>query len=356
MIAATPISALLHASTMIVAGVYLLLRIPIISSPFLIFFILLSIFFSSFCAICQFDIKAIIAYSTSSQLAYMFLALFILNPYSSLFHLISHAFYKALLFLLAGIIIHTFYNHQDYRKMGSLLFIMPLHYIFFLISSLSLISFPFLSGFYSKENILLFSSSHSFNTFFFSSFSSFFSSFYISFLLYSLYFSPANSPSLFFIPFLPKTPYSLYFLLFSLLFFSIFFGFFFNLYTPLSSFFFPNLFHSLLPIYFMFFGLISPFLFPFLLQSYSSLSFLFHSLFIFFSRKAFFEPLFNSFFLSLSLPSLLPFSFPSFFDFLLPLFRSFYSLFFFTSFFFTIPFLFPFFFFFFSNFLLFILF
>jgi len=102
----------------------------------------------------QYDIKKIIAYSTCSQLGLMFCACG-LSAYSlALFHLINHAFFKALLFLCAGSVIHSLNDEQDIRKMGGLKNVLPFTYVAMLIASLSLMGFPFLSGFYSKELIL----------------------------------------------------------------------------------------------------------------------------------------------------------------------------------------------------------
>lgn len=156
----TPVSALLHAATMVTAGVFLLLRLESIIpySPtirYLIILIgLLTILFGGISSINQNDIKKIIAYSTCSQLGYMFLTNGLLVPNLGLFHLLTHGFFKALLFLTAGIIIHNFHHEQDIRKFGSMIFSYPISFLLFLIGSLSILSFPFLSGFYSKEAII----------------------------------------------------------------------------------------------------------------------------------------------------------------------------------------------------------
>lgn len=100
------------------------------------------------------DIKKVIAFSTTSQLGYMFIACGISQYNLALFHLINHAFFKALLFLSAGAIIHSFSDEQDMRKMGNIFFYAPLLFIFFLIGSLSIMAFPFTTGFYSKDIIL----------------------------------------------------------------------------------------------------------------------------------------------------------------------------------------------------------
>lgn len=156
----TPVSALLHAATMVTAGVFLLFRLEslIYISPFMrnfiIFFGLITIIFGGISSINQNDIKKIIAYSTCSQLGYMFLTNGLLLPSLGLFHLLTHGFFKALLFLTAGVIIHNFHHEQDIRKFGSFIFSFPISFFFFFLGSLSILSFPFLSGFYSKEAIL----------------------------------------------------------------------------------------------------------------------------------------------------------------------------------------------------------
>lgn len=156
----TPVSSLIHAATMVTAGIFLLIRcsflFDLVPSIYLIilFFGSLTTFLGSSIGLFQHDIKKIIAYSTCSQLGYMFLSCGLLGYTNSIFHLINHAFFKALLFLSAGLIIYCFSHEQDYRKMGSLIFFFPFAYISILIGSLSLIGFPFLSGFYSKEKIV----------------------------------------------------------------------------------------------------------------------------------------------------------------------------------------------------------
>ncbi len=156
----TPVSALLHAATMVTAGVYLLLRLETIIyiSPtirnLIIIIGLFTIIFGGLSSINQNDIKKIIAYSTCSQLGYMFLTSGLLIPSVGLFHLLTHGFFKAMLFLTAGIIIHNFKNEQDIRKFGSFVFSFPLSFFLFFLGSLSILSFPFLSGFYSKEAII----------------------------------------------------------------------------------------------------------------------------------------------------------------------------------------------------------
>ena len=156
----TPVSALIHAATMVTAGVYLLMRAsPLIeySSTVLIISIWLGAIttvFSSLIGLFQQDIKKVIAYSTMSQLGMMVIAIGLSSYNVALFHLVNHAFYKGLLFLGAGAVIHAVSDNQDFRKYGGLRSFLPLSYSVMLIASLSLIAFPFMTGFYSKDFIL----------------------------------------------------------------------------------------------------------------------------------------------------------------------------------------------------------
>lgn len=156
----TPVSALIHAATMVTAGVFLIIRCsPLFEySPAALCFITITgavtAFFAASIGIFQNDIKKIIAYSTCSQLGYMIFICGLSGYNISLFHLLNHAFFKALLFLSAGAIIHGCSNEQDIRRMGGLRQLFPFTYAMLLIGSLALIGFPFLSGFYSKDLIL----------------------------------------------------------------------------------------------------------------------------------------------------------------------------------------------------------
>lgn len=156
----TPVSALIHAATMVTAGVYLLMRTsPIIeySSTVLLVLIWLGAItavFSSLIGLFQQDIKKVIAYSTMSQLGMMVIAIGLSSYNVALFHLINHAFYKGLLFLGAGAVIHSVHDNQDFRKYGGLKQFLPLTYSVMLIASLSLVAFPFMTGYYSKDFIL----------------------------------------------------------------------------------------------------------------------------------------------------------------------------------------------------------
>jgi len=159
----TPVSALIHAATMVTAGVFLLLRCsPLLeySHNFLSIIAIvggITAFFAATAGLVQNDIKKVIAYSTCSQLGYMVFSCGVSNYAGSLFHLMNHAFFKALLFLGAGVIIHAFQDEQDMRKMGGLYKLLPFTYSLFLLGSLSLMGFPFLTGFYSKDFIIEYS-------------------------------------------------------------------------------------------------------------------------------------------------------------------------------------------------------
>jgi proton-translocating NADH-quinone oxidoreductase chain L len=156
----TPVSALIHAATMVTAGVFLIIKcsplfeyVPSVLS-FITFVGATTAFFAATIGLVQNDIKKVIAYSTCSQLGYMMFACGLSNYHVSLFHLANHAFFKALLFLSAGAIIHSLSNEQDMRKYGNLSPLLPFTSIMLLIGSLALMGFPFLTGYYSKDLIL----------------------------------------------------------------------------------------------------------------------------------------------------------------------------------------------------------
>ena len=156
----TPVSALIHAATMVTAGVFLLCR----TSPLLQYASNISglitimggmtAFFAATTGLLQNDLKRVIAYSTCSQLGYMVFAAGLSSYSVSMFHLSNHAFFKALLFLGAGSVIHALSDEQDMRKMGGLVRILPFTYTAMLVGSMALMGFPFLTGFYSKDVIL----------------------------------------------------------------------------------------------------------------------------------------------------------------------------------------------------------
>jgi NADH-ubiquinone oxidoreductase chain 5 len=156
----TPVSALIHAATMVTAGVFLIIKCsPMFeyADTILVMIALiggLTAFFSSTVGLVQYDMKKVIAYSTCSQLGYMVFACGLSAYNVSLFHLMNHAVFKALLFLSAGSVIHSLSNEQDMRKMGGLAKMLPFAYASIVIGSLALIGFPFLTGYYSKDIIL----------------------------------------------------------------------------------------------------------------------------------------------------------------------------------------------------------
>jgi len=156
----TPVSALIHAATMVTAGIFLLIRCSFLFElvpqvlQFIAFIGALTAFFGASTGFFFHDLKRVIAFSTCSQLGYMMLACGLERFNVAFFHLVTHAFFKALLFLTAGAIIHSMFDEQDIRKFGGSLKYLPLTYICFLIGSLNLIGFPFLSGFFFKRSFI----------------------------------------------------------------------------------------------------------------------------------------------------------------------------------------------------------
>lgn len=156
----TPVSALIHAATMVTAGVFLVIKTSVIfeETPTVLLIVTivgaLTCFFAATSGLVQSDIKKVIAYSTCSQLGYMFFICGLSGYNIGLFHLSNHAFFKALLFLTAGAIIHSVANEQDMRRFGGLLYTLPVTYVLLTIGSISLMGFPFLTGYYSKDLII----------------------------------------------------------------------------------------------------------------------------------------------------------------------------------------------------------
>ncbi len=187
----TPVSALIHAATMVTAGVYMVARCSIIfaSAPAILTVVaVIGVFTALFAAtigLVQNDIKKVLAYSTISQLGYMFLALGVGAFSAGIFHVMTHAFFKALLFLGAGSIIHAMHDEQDIRHYGGLKKYMPQTYITFLIASLAISGIPPLSGFFSKDEILWFSFA---NGSFFYWFIGVFTALLTAFYMFRLYF------------------------------------------------------------------------------------------------------------------------------------------------------------------------
>ena len=156
----TPVSALIHAATMVTAGVFMVARLsPIFeyapgALAFVTFIGATTAFVAATIGLTQFDIKRVIAYSTMSQLGYMFFALGVSAYSAAIFHLMTHAFFKALLFLGAGSVIHAMSDEQDMRRMGGIWKMIPFTYVLMWIGSLALAGIPFFSGYYSKDLIL----------------------------------------------------------------------------------------------------------------------------------------------------------------------------------------------------------
>lgn len=280
----TPVSALIHAATMVTAGVFLIIRfnfffeLSLVKQYIICFIGCFTALFGSCVAFFQNDIKKVIAYSTCSQLGYMFVACGLSRYDLALFHLVNHAFFKALLFLSAGVIIHGFSNEQDMRKMGGLSKFFSFTYLNMLIASFALMGLPFFSGFYSKE--LIFEIAFSTFTFygFFSYllllFSAFFTAAYSIRLLYMVFWTRPNG---FFRNYLyiKECSYIICFVFICLFFLTLFFGYFsFDLFVGCgSSFFFDVilikpykyniyfdfeyilLIYKLLPFFFSLFGM-----------------------------------------------------------------------------------------------------
>nr|YP_010596130.1 NADH dehydrogenase subunit 5 [Acanthaspis pedestris]WAJ48462.1 NADH dehydrogenase subunit 5 [Acanthaspis pedestris] len=171
MAAPTPVSSLVHSSTLVTAGVYLLIRFSglfsNINCSFMLLLSMMTMFMAGLGASFEFDLKKIIALSTLSQLGLMMSILFMGFPVLSFFHLLTHAFFKALLFLCAGLMIHCMSDSQDIRHMGVTVSQLPFTCSCFCISNMSLCGLPFLSGFYSKDLIIELMMASSFNLFVF---------------------------------------------------------------------------------------------------------------------------------------------------------------------------------------------
>ena len=198
----TPVSALIHAATMVTAGVFLLIKCSSIfeySSTTLLIIAFSGAITSLFAAtsgLMLSDIKKVIAYSTCSQLGYMIFACGFSAYNVSLFHLMNHAIFKALLFLCAGAVIHSVSNEQDMRRMGGLVNLLPLSYSSILVASLAITGFPYLTGFFSKDIILETSAgiygTSGFFVHWLASLTAFFTAFYSFRLLYLVFLAPTN--------------------------------------------------------------------------------------------------------------------------------------------------------------------
>jgi NADH-ubiquinone oxidoreductase chain 5 len=198
----TPVSALIHAATMVTAGVFLIVRCSYLfeHSPIALSIVTvigsMTAFFAATTGLFQNDMKKVIAYSTCSQLGYMIFSCGLSSYEVSIFHLSNHAFFKALLFLGAGAVIHALSDEQDMRKMGGLKNLLPFSYAISLIGSLALVGFPFLTGFYSKDVILEISAStytiYGQFAFFLGILATFCTAFYSTRLLYLVFLSYPN--------------------------------------------------------------------------------------------------------------------------------------------------------------------
>lgn len=323
----TPVSALIHAATMVTAGVFLVIRCSFLfeyANNVLIFMGLiggLTCFFSSIIGAFQFDIKKIVAYSTCSQLGYMFFACGMSNYNVGLFHLFNHAFFKALLFLSMGSIIHAMSDEQDFRRMGGLVNLLPFTYVMVMIGSLSLLAIPFLTGFYSKDMILEFTYARftldGFFLYLLGIFAAFFTAFYSTRLLYWVFLSPVNfyRANLYFIH---EPNFYMWFPMFLLFFFSIFVGYIFSeSFIGIGSSFFGNsififfnnfsvfdaefnlFFVKYIPLLICFLGIIVFLFFLFFFENFYLYFFskkIFVILYKFFSRALFFDLVFVDFF------------------------------------------------------------
>src|SRR6056300_1173270 len=198
----TPVSALIHAATMVTAGVFLIARTSPLFEYTSSMLSLVTVvgactaFFAATVGLLQNDLKRVIAYSTCSQLGYMVFACGLSNYSVGVFHLVNHAFFKALLCLGAGSIIHAVADEQDMRKMGGLKNLVPFTYSMMVIGSLALIGFPFLTGFYSKDLILEISYGKynliGYFSYFLGTFGAFLTAFYSTRLIYLTFLSAPN--------------------------------------------------------------------------------------------------------------------------------------------------------------------
>jgi proton-translocating NADH-quinone oxidoreductase chain L len=304
----TPVSALIHAATMVTAGVFLLIRVSFIieySLQMLSIIAYIGVFTSIFAAtsgLMLLDIKKVIAYSTCSQLGYMIFSCGLSAYNISLFHLMNHAFFKALLFLGAGAIIHSLNNEQDMRKMGNLFRVLPLSYNALLIGSLAITGFPFLTGFYSKDILLetatVIFGSVGFFVQWIAFFTAFFTAFYSFKIIFLVFFNKSNFlRNSFFL--IHESPFEIAIVLILLVFGSIFCGYFFkDIVVGFGSLFLSNSIFVLLKniastdFEFIF---ISIKLIPFFLGFFGIF---FYLVFVFFLRKSlfFYTKIFNSIF------------------------------------------------------------
>ena len=323
----TPVSALIHAATMVTAGVFLLARSSFIYEysynvlGYVSLLGALTAFSASTIGLVQNDLKRVIAYSTCSQLGYMVFACGLSNYSIGIFHLSNHAFFKALLFLSAGSIIHAVNDEQDMRKMGGLKTLLPFTYSMVVVGSLALIGFPFLTGFYSKDLILEISFSKfsyfGYFSYFLGTFGAFLTAFYSTRLLCLTFITqPSGNRSV--ISFTSEVPNAITIVLGILAIPSIFIGFYSkdlmaglgtgsfgtSLYIPLKNINsfdaeFIDLFYKLLPVNLSLLGVILSFvlyIFQYKLLFLVKMSFLGRNFYNFFNRKWFFDKIYNELF------------------------------------------------------------
>ena len=195
----TPVSALIHAATMVTAGVYMVVRNHVLFDMAPVALATVGIIggvtalFAATIGLVQNDIKRVLAYSTVSQLGYMFLACGIGAYTAAIFHLVTHAFFKALLFLSAGAVIHSLSGEQDIRKMGGLYKKIPMTHIVFLIGTLAIAGIPPLAGFWSKDEIMAHAFLHGyFHLYFLAAIGAFLTSFYMFRLTYLTFYGPSR--------------------------------------------------------------------------------------------------------------------------------------------------------------------
>ena len=195
----TPVSALIHAATMVTAGVYMVVRNHAIydQAPAVLLLVgvigAITALFAASIALVQTDIKRVLAYSTVSQLGFMFLACGVGAYAAAIFHLVTHAFFKALLFLSAGSVIHALSGEQDIRRMGGLWKSIPVTYWVFLIGTAAIAGFPFLSGWWSKDEILGHAFMHGhYILWLFGAVAALFTAFYMSRLLYLTFYGQSH--------------------------------------------------------------------------------------------------------------------------------------------------------------------
>ena len=198
----TPVSALIHAATMVTAGVYMMVRCgPLFVTSQAALWTIAAVgaftaLFAATIALRQFDLKKVFAYSTISQLGYMFVAVGVLAPTAAVFHLVTHAFFKALLFLSAGVVMHAMLGHLDLRKMSGLKRVLPKTNIVILIGCLALAGFPLTSGFFSKDLIIEQALNHNTLLYAVLLFTAFLTSYYTFRLYFQVFQGPLLQPTM----------------------------------------------------------------------------------------------------------------------------------------------------------------